>query len=164
MNVKTCTFISSDLTGFSFGYDFRNPKCIALKLQIAQYINDMYKSGIKEFYSVCEQGVDLWAAEVVTYIMRSDEETKLYCIIPYEEQAARWHEDARELYYRVLEEATEVTFLNTRYKEDCLAAARYYTLDRCGYVFAVTANGVKNEFIRYARMLGRNVSCFKTCF
>ncbi|MBD5117379.1 MAG: DUF1273 domain-containing protein [Ruminococcaceae bacterium] len=161
MNIKACTFISSDLNNFSFGYDSTNSKCIALKLQIAQYINDMYKSGIKEFYSVCEQGVDLWAAEIVTYIMRTDAETKLYCIIPYEEQAAKWHNDTHELYYRVLEEATEVIFLNTHYKEDCLAAARYYTLDRCGYVFAAVVDEKKNEFVRYSKIREKNIVCFK---
>ncbi|MCM1054241.1 MAG: DUF1273 domain-containing protein [Bacteroides sp.] len=160
MSIKACTFISSELSSFSFGYDASHPKCVALKLQTAQYINDMCKSGVKTFYSVCEQGVDLWAAEVVTYIMRSDAETKLYCVIPYEEQAAKWHNDMHELYYRVLSEATEVVFMNAHYKEHCLAAARYYALDRCGYVFAAVADRNENEFVRYSRARGKNVCLF----
>ena len=98
MEKNACTFISSALTDFSFGYDFTSFKCISLKLQLAHYISDMYKAGVREFYSVCEEGIDLWAAEIVTYIMRDDPETKLHCVIPYEEQAAKWHSSTRGLF------------------------------------------------------------------
>lgn len=157
MKNNACTFIASNLTEFSFGYDSTDPKCIALKLQLAQYINDMYLGGVRDFYSVCQEGADLWAAEIVTYIMKGDGEVSLHCVIPYEEQAAKWHPDARELYYRVLEQATDAEIVSAAYTEDCLAAARYETLDRCGNVFAVVKEGADNDFVRYARVKGKNI-------
>lgn len=157
MGNTACTFLASEIGKFSFGFDFTDHKCIALKLQLAQYINDMYKAGVREFYSVCEQGVDLWAAEIVTFLMQSDEEVKLFCILPYEEQAAKWHPDIHELYYRVLEQATEVEHVGTRYEEDCLAEARYRTLDCCANVFAVVYDGKDNEYVRYSMVRGKEV-------
>lgn len=157
MNTKACTFISSDLEEFSFGYDWENPKCVSLKLQTAQFVNDMCKAGVKDFYSVCEQGTELWAAEIVTFVMKSDAEIKLHCIIPYEEQAAKWHSDTRELYYRVLEKATDVIYINTRYEKNCLAAARYRALEHSDCVFASVVNGSENEFVRYAEAMGKKV-------
>ena len=157
MEKNACTFISSALTDFSFGYDFTSFKCISLKLQLAHYISDMYKAGVREFYSVCEEGIDLWAAEIVTYIMRDDPETKLHCVIPYEEQAAKWHSSTRELYYRVLEQATDVIFVNKHYTEDCLAAARYMVLDHCKIVFSSVKEGKENEFVRYSGLSRKDI-------
>ncbi|MCM1298473.1 MAG: DUF1273 domain-containing protein [Firmicutes bacterium] len=157
MKNNACTFIASNLTDFSFGYDSTDPKCIALKLQLAQYINDMYMGGIKNFYSVCQEGADLWAAEIVTYIMRGDSEVTLCCIIPYEEQAAKWHPDTRELYYRVLEQATEVRLVSTSYTDTALACARYEALDCCENVFAVVKEGRENHFVKYGVNRGKNV-------
>ncbi len=157
MNKTACTFIGSRISKFSFGYDCTNPKCVALKLQLAQYINDMYRAGVREFYSVCQEGVDLWAAEIVTYLMKDDEEVKLHCVLPYEEQAVKWHPDAHELYYSVIEKATDAELVNTRYTKDALAQARYRTLDLCGNVFAVVEDGNKNDYVKYARIKGKSV-------
>ncbi len=154
---SACTFIASNLSDFCFGYDSTNPKCIALKLQLAQYINDMYKEGVRNFYSVCEEGVDLWAAEIVTYIMKNDSGVSLHCLIPYEEQAAKWHCDTRELYYKVLENATDVKFISPCYSENALSWARYETLDNCENVFAVVKEGAKNRFVSYAANRDRNI-------
>lgn len=157
MQNNACTFISSPINDFSFGYDFSSYKCVRLKLQLANYINEMYKAGVRDFYSVCEEGVDLWAAEIVLFIMKDDPDTKLHCVIPYEEQASKWHNSTRELYYTVLEHATDVTFVSKRYKRDCLAAARYIVLDKCKMVFASLAKNDDNEFIRYSGMTGKKI-------
>ena len=157
MNINACTFIGSRLNRFSFGYDFTAPKCIALKLQLAQYINDMYKAGVRDFYSVCQEGVELWAAEIVIYLMAGDDSVKLHCILPYEEQAARWHPDTRELYYNILALASDCEMISTHYKGYCLALARYKALDRSCHVFAVVEDGSSNEYVKYARANGTRV-------
>lgn len=158
MEKNACTFIASNLTDFCFGYDTDDPRCIALKLQLAHYIDDMYTNGVRDFYSVCQEGVDLWAAEIVSYIMKDDGDVTLHCLIPYEEQAAKWHPDTRELYYKVLAAATSTETLSPLFTEDCLAAARYETLDHCDRVFAIVKEGGENTFVKYAKARGKNVS------
>lgn len=157
MNSNACTFIGSTLNRFSFGYDFTAPKCIALKLQLAQYINDMYKAGVRDFYSVCQEGVELWAAEIAVYLMAGDESVRLHCILPYEEQAARWHPDTQELYYNVLAAASDCEFIDTRFKRNSLASAKYKALDKSRHVFAVVEDGASNEYVRYAMANGKRV-------
>ncbi len=156
---NACTFISSPLRRFSFGADTSSYKCIALKLQLAQYISDIYKDGVRVFYCVCEQGVDLWAAEIIIRIMKDDPMTKLYCVIPYEEQAAKWDSDTRELYYTVLAESTEVVFLNKRYKKGCIAEAYSVVLECADKVFAALVGKTENEILKWPCMKGKEVFC-----
>lgn len=157
MNSNACTFIGSRLSRFSFGYDFTAPKCIALKLQLAQYINDMYKAGVRDFYSVCQEGVELWAAEIAVYLMAGDKSVKLHCILPYEEQAAKWHPDTQELYYNILAAASDCEIIDTHYKKTSLALAKYKALDKSRHVFAVVEDGAANEYVKYAMANGKRV-------
>lgn len=161
---NTCTFTASDLGDFSFGYNENNIRCLIMKMQLAQYINDVYLQGIREFYTICEQGAELWAAQIILLIMKSDPTVKLHCIIPFEEQAAKWCESTRELYYTVLEYATDVTFLNTRYKEGCIDEARRSALDHTELVFAIVVNGEKNEMVKYSNFCGKRVFIYGEFF
>ena len=156
---NACTFISSPLHKFSFGFDTSSYKCIALKLQLAQYISDSYKDGVRIFYCVCEQGVDLWAAEIVIHIMRDDPTVKLYCIIPYEEQAAKWDANTRELYYTVLEQATDVFFLNRHYKKNCVFEAYSVALECSEKVFVSLVEKTEDEIRKWNIMKGKEIFC-----
>lgn len=152
-----CTFITSSLHNLSFGYDFESPQCDFLMSQLRENITDLYKSGVRDFYSVCEQGIDLWAAENVIRLIKTDKSVKLHCILPYEEQAAKWYPSFRELYYTVLEQAESTEFIALRYCEDCMQKARYRTLDQCGYVISVYESEEINEYRDYALKKGAEV-------
>lgn len=151
MTKKACTFISDSLDSFSFGYDFSSPECISVKLQIWQYIYQEYQSGIKSFYSICEQGIDLWAAEIVTYLMKKDSEVELHCVLPYEEQAAKWYPEFHELYYNVLAEATETVMIDKHFNEYCYDFARKLTVDESSNILVVLPKNAHNKIIDYAK-------------
>lgn len=157
MNNTGCTFIASSLHNLSFGYDFESPKCNLLISQLKENITDLYKSGVRDFYSICEQGIDLWAAENVIRLFEIDKSVRLHCILPYEEQAAKWHPDFRELYYTVLEQAESTEFVSLRYCEDCMSKARYRTLDKCKYAISVYESKERNEYKDYALKKGIEV-------
>lgn len=162
MKNNGCTFIASSLSDFSFGYDFENPKCIYLVSQLKDYITKKYNEGVRDFYSVCEQGTDLWAAEYVAEIIKKDRSVKLHCILPYEEQAAKWHSDIRELYYKVLEQADDTKFVSLRYSEGCLKKARLLTIDSSRYIFTALESDLGNEYTEYALKNGKSVYNFFT--
>lgn len=157
-----CTFIASSLSDFSFGYDFESPKCIYLVSRLKDYITKKYNEGVRDFYSVCEQGVDLWAAEFVTQIIKKDKSVKLHCILPYEEQAAKWHSDIRELYYKVLEQSDDTEFVSLYYSDDCLKKARLLTIDHSKYIFTALESDLGNEYAEYALNKGKSVYDFFT--
>lgn len=147
--IKTgCTFITSSLKDLSFGYDTENENCIFSREQLRGFINKVYSEGVRDFYSICEEGIDLWAAEEVTELMKKDESVKLHCILPYEDQASKWFPEFRELYYSVLEKATDTCYISLHYTENCVKEARYKTLDSSHYVFAFPKSD--KEFLDYA--------------
>ena len=154
---KACAFISSSLNELGIGYDFEGSRSVSMKLILANYIIEMRKKGVRDFFSVCEEGVELWAAEIIVYFMRNDPDIRLHCLIPYEEQAAKWPECVREVYYTVLEEATDVTFIHRHYKEDCLLEARQMAMEQCGNIFALMVYGKEREFVRCSEKTGRNL-------
>lgn len=148
---KACTFIGDTLESMPFGYDYEDPGCISMKLQISQYILNAYKSGVKLFYSICEQGIDLWAAEIVTYLMDVDKEVELRCVLPYEEQAARWYPEMHELYYRILARATKTVMIGSRYSSSCYESARKMTVDNSTSIMVVLPAGKSNCIVEYAK-------------
>ena len=154
MKNNGCTFIASSLHDLSFGYDFESPECSYLISQLNENITEVYKSGVRDFYSVCEEGFDLWAAKDVIGLIKSDNSVRLHCILPFEEQAAKWHPSLRELYYTVLEQAESAEFVSLRYREDCMKKARYRTLDQSGYVISVCGSEEMREYKNYALWKG----------
>ena len=156
MEKKSCTFIGEEIERLSFGYDYTDPKCIALKLALSEQIAEAYGSGVRRFYSVCEQGIDLWAAEAVLLLMEKHSDAELCCLLPYEEQASRWHPETQESYYSVLRRATSVVFWGTHYTEGCLGQVRESVIDSSDCVIAAAADG--NRYVDYALGLKKPVS------
>lgn len=158
---NACTFIASSLNNFSFGYDFESSQCIYLVSQLKDYIANVYNEGVRNFYSVCEQGVDLWAAEYVAGLIKKDNSVKLSCILPYEEQAAKWYPDIRELYYRVLEQASNTEYISLHYSDDCVKKARLLTIDRSNHIFTAIESEHGKEYADYALASSKDVyNCF----
>ena len=155
MKNNGCTFIASSLHDLSFGYDFESPECSYLISQLNENITEIYRSGVRDFYSICEEGIDLWAAENVLALIKEDNTVRLHCVIPYEEQAAKWQPSLRELYYTVLEQAESAEFVSLKYRDDCMRKARYRTLDQSGYVISVCESEEMREYKNYA--LGKGI-------
>lgn len=152
-----CTFITSFLRDLSFGYDTESEKCILLREQLKEFISKVYSQGVRDFYSICEEGIDLWAAEEVTKLAEKDKAVKLHCVLPYEEQASKWFPEFRELYYTVLEKAADTEYISLHYTESCVKEARYKTLDSSHYVFALPK--ADKEFLDYALKNNKEVLC-----
>lgn len=159
MKNNSCSFIGSRLCNFSFGYDGESEKCINLTRSITEYINDMYAKGVRDFYSLCQEGAELWAAEYVTHLMYKDSAVKLHIIMPFEEQANKWHPDTRELFFNVHAAATDCKIMNTHYSKDAFALARYEAINSSDYVLAASANddGEISRLIDYAAQSGKTV-------
>ena len=78
-----------------------------LKLKIREEIDKAIENGIDTFYMGACRGFDLLCAEVVLtrkrIIKMSDpKRIKLIAVVPFEEQAIRWRESDRDIYYDTL--------------------------------------------------------------
>ena len=129
--IHYCTITGSTVNDFDYGQDEEHPDCVALKLSLTDKISELCNKGVCDFFTNAEQGLSLWAAEAVVRMRDClDTPCRLHIIVPYEEQAKKWHEGVRERYYNVHEAADSVTMLQTQYSEDCYQVADRFMLNR----------------------------------
>lgn len=107
-----------------------------LKLKLWKEIDKAIENGIDTFYFGACYGFDLLCADIVAkrkrVIKTSDSKIiKLIAVTPFENQAIRWKESDRELYYDTLPHCDEVITLNTHYKQGCYHERNRYMVDRC---------------------------------
>lgn len=155
--IKSCTFFGIDINDFSFGLDYTSPSCIKLKLMLSQLIHEQYVEGIKSFFIGCEQGVDLWAGEIITAMMSRDPEIELNCIIPFEEQHAKWCLDNQELYFKVLGDCTKVKILHPHYTDTCVEECQRALVDLSSTLIVVADHDRQYPMVEYAKKLNRNI-------
>lgn len=80
-------------------------------------LSELVREGYDEFYTNCEYGVPLWAAEFINS-MKNIVPVKLHIVVPYEEHTIYWSEDKRDRYYDAHQLCDTVTFGCTRYQDD----------------------------------------------
>lgn len=107
-----------------------------LKLRIWEEVDKAIDNGIDTFYFGACYGFDLMCADIVAkrkrvIKMNDPKAIKLIVVIPFENQAIRWKESDRELYYDTLPLCDDVITLNTHYKQDCYYERNRYMVDRC---------------------------------
>ncbi len=105
-----------------------------LKLRLWEEIDRAIENGIDTFYFGACYGFDLMCADIVAkrkrVIKMSDPKNiKLIAVVPFEEQATRWKESDREIYYDTLPQCDEVITLNTHYKQGCYHERNRYMVN-----------------------------------
>ena len=117
-----------------------------LKLRLWEEIDKAIENGIDTFYFGACYGFDLMCADIVAkrrrVIKMSDSKSiMLIAVVPFEEQAARWKESDREIYYDTLPQCDEVITLYTHYKQGCYHERNRYMVDRCSKMIAYYDGG-----------------------
>ena len=164
MGITTCAFTGHRPNRFKFGYDEEHPDCVKLKLVLLQQIETLYQNGVTRFLTGCALGVDTWTAEIVIGLMELHKNIELFCIIPYEEQAARWSPQQRERYYTILEKSTCNKLICTHYTNDCYSKRNRFLVDYSNILLAVYDTTEKGKSgtghtVAYARQKGKGIIC-----
>ena len=137
MDIASCAITGHRPNYFKFGYDEEHPDCIKLKLAILRQIELFYHSGFTRFLTGGALGVDMWAAEIVIELMGLHKDMEFYCVIPYEEQAARWSPPQRERYYTILSRSTRNILIGAQYTGYCYSKRNRYLVDNSDILMAV---------------------------
>jgi len=147
--IHYCTIAGSTVNDFDYGQDEEHPDCVALKLSLTEKIAELSNKGVHDFLTNAEQGLSLWAAEAVIG-MREHLNTpcRLHVIVPYEEQAKKWHKEVRERYYDVHEAADSVTVVATQYSEDCYQVANQFMLNRSVMLLTDGGNAYLTDYAK----------------
>lgn len=163
MLTSSCAFTGHHPMRFPFGYDEDDDLCLRIQNTMLMQILALCENGVTDFYSDCEVGPSMWGAELVLRIMERYPQVRLFCILPFEEQAKKWTPALRDRYYTILEKSTSNHLISTRCTNDCRTRCNRFLVDHAGFVIAVYENREVAQlepaahFISYARKKGRGI-------
>ena len=106
-----------------------------LKKKLLLEIDRAIANGVDTFYFGACYGFDLLAAQLVLMrskilVLDNPKHITLIAVVPFEEQAARWSETNREIYYSTLQYCDEVIMLHTKFEKGCYHERNRYMVDR----------------------------------
>lgn len=125
-----------------------------LKKRLRSYIEIMCSNGDAKFYVNCEDGVPLWAAEIVCE-MKKIYNAELHIVMPYEEQAADWSTKLRKRYFSVHEQADSVIMASAHYHESCYNRADEIMIRKSNILVAYGTCPYELYAVKYAEKRGR---------
>lgn len=159
--IKTaCAFTGHRPKSFPWDYDESAPSCILLKEVLATQISALAEQGVTDFLSGMAQGTDLWCAQIVLDLRKTDPALRLHAILPCEGQESKWTTTTQERYHTILAQANEVVCLGREYNRDCMLKRNRYMVDRAPILLAIyngTYRSGTGMTVRYAQKLGREV-------
>ena len=137
-----------------------DPRCVALKATLAEQIATLAGTGVTEYFTGGADGTDCWAAEIVLDLREKNPALKLRCVLPYEGQADKWSDSARERYHSILKQSDSVDYVSHAYYDGCMIDRNHRLVESAGLLLAVFS-GVRRSgtgaTVSYARKLGREI-------
>ena len=104
-----CAIFGQNTICFKWGFDEDDEYCIAMKQELLQKIMELRQQNVTQFYTACDHGIGLYAAEQINVLMERDRDMKLFCTAPHEEQSTKWAPYLRERYFTMLEKCTHIS-------------------------------------------------------
>jgi uncharacterized phage-like protein YoqJ len=120
-----------------FGFDEENALAITLKEFLQKEIQDEIESGCTRFITGMEWGIEIICAEIILKLKEQHPQIHLACVLPFEEQAAKWNEEYRDRYFDVLERSNDMKLISTRFTSDCYQLRDDYIVERSSRILAV---------------------------
>lgn len=130
-----------------------------LRKEILAAIEDGYTT----FITGCSRGVDLWAADIILELRRSNKSIRLICAVPFEGFESRWPADWIKHYKGVRKQADWIEVISQTYSEDAYQKRNQWMVCRSSRLIAVfdgLPSGTKNT-IDYAEYLGVSIRLIK---
>lgn len=118
-----------------------------IKIALYQEIDKAIKNGYEYFVDGACRGVDFWAAEHVLWHKNRNPMIQLEFAIPFDLQAAKWCEEDKIEYHKLLKQADKITKVNNAYTLNCMQKRNEYMVDKSSLIIAVwngKPSGTKN--------------------
>ena len=133
---QTCCFTGHRPVRLPWGMRESDPRCIALKEQIAAALDGIYESGFRRFICGMAIGCDMYFAEAVLKLKEQHGDVMLEAAIPFGDQPGRWGQALRRRYNGLIDRADTVTVLQYGYTPDCMMRRNRYMVDRASLLLA----------------------------
>ena len=124
-----------------------------LKTKIERYISE----GYTRFLSGTARGIDLWAAQIVLEIKKSNSEIELICVKPVQNQGRNFPDKDRKLYDYIVSRADNVICTSEEYSKDCYSVRNKYMVDSSSLLIAFVKNyrSGTGQTINYEKKTGK---------
>ena len=151
---KTCAFTGNRPEKLPWGYDENDERCKAACSAIMQKVELAVRDGYTRFISGMAQGGDMFFAECVLEIRRSNPSVILECAVPYKGQSSRWSLDYRRRYDAVMKNADKITVLSESYTPWCMHVRNRYMVDECERLIKLSygKSGGTQQTIHYGKI------------
>ncbi len=156
---KTCCFTGHRPGKLAWGGDERDPRCQALKLEIAARLDGIVQAGYRHFICGMAEGCDLYFAEAVLELRSRFPDVTLEAAIPCDRQADRWSDAQQRRYEHIMAECDTVTFVQHQYSSGCMMRRNRYMVDHSSLLLACfdgQTGGTMNTIL-YAQRQGLTV-------
>lgn len=149
-----CAFTGHRPQRFPWRYNEADSRCEALKTVLTKQVGLLVKAGTTDFFSGMALGVDVWAADAIITMREKHPAIKLHCVLPCENQDAKWSLAARETYHGILKQADSIQYVSRSYHSGCMMERNRRLVDLSSVLLAVydgQPSGGTAATIRYAQ-------------
>ncbi len=119
-----------------WGMNEDDPRCQALKLELAARLEAVYQLGYRHFLCGMAMGCDMYFAEAVLALKERCGDVTLEAAIPFGDQPGRWPAALRRRYNGLIDRCDKVTVLQYGYTPDCMMRRNRYMVDRASLLLA----------------------------
>ena len=133
---QTCCFTGHRPMKLPWGMNEDDPRCLALKAELAARLEGLYALGFRRFLCGMAIGCDMYFAEAVLALREDHPDVRLEAVIPFGDQPGRWNERQRRRYNSLIDRADRVTVLQTVYTSDCMMRRNRWMVDRSSILLA----------------------------
>ena len=132
----SCCFTGHRPMKLPWGMNEKDPRCLALKLELAARLEALAALGYRSFLCGMALGCDMYFAEAVLALRDRWPDVRLEAAIPFGDQPGRWNEEQRRRYNRLIDAADKLTVLQVHYTSDCMQRRNRYMVDRSSLLLA----------------------------
>ena len=133
---RTCCFTGHRPVRLPWGTRESDPRCTALKKQIAATLDGIYESGFRRFICGMAIGCDMYFADAVLALKLRHPDIVLEAAVPCDSQSDRWNRAQRARYAELLERCDIVTYVSHVYHPDCMMKRNQYMIDSSSLLLA----------------------------
>lgn len=133
----TCCFTGHRPDKLPWRDDETDGRCVALKVRLAEALEEAYAKGKRHFLCGMALGSDFYFCEAALALREKYPGVTLEAALPCEEQAARWRERDRDRYFRLVRACDYETMVQHHYDRGCMLRRDRYMVDRSSMLIAV---------------------------
>lgn len=134
---KSCAFTGHRPSGFAFGYEEADARCVDLKKRLFDTVTTLCYEGYRVFYTGMAEGADIWAAETVLRLSRYFHDIQLYAVIPFRGHREQISPAYRGRYDKILEYSSQEIVICDQYTPSCYKARNYFMAQECDALVAI---------------------------